>query len=143
MYCPFCSDAETKVLESRLLNDSMRRRRECLKCSNRFTTYEKAVFNFSVIKKDSKEELFNLEKIRNSVKRACGKIEDEDLNNLTRKIERRILSKKKNHIKTEVIGKVVLNELKNYNKIAYLRFASIHKSIDDPKMFKKEISQII
>lgn len=143
MYCPFCSKTDTKVLESRLLNDSIRRRRECLSCVNRFTTYEKAKIHFKVIKRDGKEQEFDLKKIETSINKACGKIQPEILTNLTRKIEMRILNRKMNPLKTSEIGKTVLQELKRYDKISYLRFASVHKEIDDPKMFKKELNTII
>ena len=140
MYCPFCSHGETKVLESRLLDTSMRRRRECLKCSNRFTTYEHAEFNLKVLKKDNREEDFNLQKVALSIERACGKIDSDILTNLSKKVQEKILNKKKSPIKSNEIGRFVLSVLKKYDKIAYLRFASIYKSIDDPKLLEKEIS---
>ena len=143
MYCPFCSKTNTKVLESRLLNESIRRRRECLNCTNRFTTYEKAKIHFKVIKRDGKEQEFNLNKIEESVSKACGKTPDEILINLTKKIEMKIINKKMNPLRTSEIGKTVLQELKRYDKIAYLRFASVHKEIDDPEILKKEINTII
>ena len=143
MYCPFCSKSDTKVLESRLLNDSIRRRRECLNCTNRFTTYETARIHFKVIKRDGKEQEFDLSKVEQSVSKACGKIEPEILTNLTRKIEMKILNKRNNPLKTSDIGKTVLQELKKYDKMVYLRFASIHKEINDPKMLKKELNTII
>ena len=143
MQCPFCSHPDTKVLESRLLDDAMRRRRECFKCENRFTTYERAEFHFTVIKKDGTEQPFNIDKIRASVLKAYGKMEDEELTTITKKIEQRILSKKANPIKTSEIGKAVLRELRRANKIAYLRFATVHKSIQDPKMLEKELQTIV
>ena len=143
MYCPFCSYAETKVLESRLVDNSLRRRRECLKCQNRFTTYEKASFNFTVLKKDRHEEPFNLEKIKNGLRKACSKRQEEEIGQLAKKIEQKILAKKINCIKTSEIGKLVLKELKNFDQMAYLRFASVHKSIDDPQLLRKDLSEII
>ncbi|HLC70936.1 MAG TPA: ATP cone domain-containing protein [Candidatus Nanoarchaeia archaeon] len=139
MHCPYCSNEDTKVLESRISEDSLRRRRECLKCENRFTTYEKAVFQFSVIKKDGKEQPFNIEKIRNSVVKAIGKAEEEPVMGITKRIEQKILSRKKNFIKTTDIGKIVLQELKRFDSMAYVRFATIHKDIGDPKMLKREL----
>ena len=142
MRCPFCSHQDTKVLESRFAEEGMRRRRECFKCENRFTTYEKAVFHFTVIKKDGREQPFNIEKIKNSVMKACGKAEELEISSLTQQIEQKILAKKKNPIKTTDIGKVVLQELRKVDKIAYLRFATIHKSIEDTNILKKEIQMI-
>jgi len=143
MQCPFCSHQETKVLESREVDESIRRRRECLKCENRFTTYEKAIFHFSVQKKDGREQVYNLDKIKNSLVKSCGKIEDTELAELTRKIEQTILSRKLNPIPTTKIGKIVLKELMKFDKMAYLRFATIHKSIDDPRLLKKELEIIV
>ena len=142
MNCPFCAHPGTSVLESRVVDDSMRRRRECEKCENRFTTYEKAVFHFSVIKKDDREEPFAIEKIQNSILKARGKEDDDLAPTLAKKIERKILLKKVNPVKTTEIGKLVLQELKRVDKMAYVRFASIHKAIDDPKMLKKELQLI-
>ncbi|HIH13549.1 TPA: transcriptional repressor NrdR [Candidatus Woesearchaeota archaeon] len=142
MYCPFCSHSETRVLESRIADDALRRRRECEKCSARFTTYEKAVFSLTVIKKDGREQPFQIEKIRNSVVKSLGKGEEESITAITQKIEHKILAKKTNSIKTTDIGKVVMQELKRVDKMAYLRFATIHKSIEDPKLLRKELEII-
>ena len=142
MHCPFCAHKDTKVLESRISENSFRRRRECLKCENRFTTYEKAVFHFSVIKKNGTEQPFNVEKIKNGVMRAYGKIEEDALQRLMGRIEQRILVKKVNPIKTTEIGKIVLAELKKENKIAYLRYATVYKSIEDTKVLEKELQLI-
>ena len=143
MHCPYCSNEETKVLESRISEDALRRRRECLECENRFTTYEKAVFQFSVIKKDGREQPFNTEKIKSSVIKALGKAEDGSILALSKKIEQKILSKKKNPIKTTEIGKIVLQELKKVDSMAYVRFATIHKSIEDPQMLRKELQSMV
>ena len=142
MYCPYCSNNETKVLESRIIDTSMRRRRECLKCSNRFTTYEKSEFNLKVLKKSGKEEAFDLQKLSFSIQNACGKTNSETILKLTNKVQQKILNKKSNLVKSTLIGKLVLQELKKSDKIAYLRFASIYKGIEDPKIFKQEINLI-
>ena len=142
MYCPFCSHAETKVLESRSAENALRRRRECEKCAARFTTYEKAVFSLTVIKKDGREQPFQLEKIRTSIIKALGKVDEDSITHLTSKIEQKILSKKTSVIKTTDIGKFVLQELRKADKMAYVRFATIHKSIEDPKSLKKELEII-
>ena len=142
MYCPYCSHEDTKVLESRLKNEAVRRRRECLGCTARFTTYEKPVFQLSVIKKDNREEPFQIQKIQESLQKACSKIEPEIIQQITNRIERKILSKKTNQIKTSQLGKLVLQELKKFDKIAYLRFATVHKQINDPKLLEKELKII-
>ncbi len=142
MLCPFCSHEETKVLESRVINSAMRRRRECLKCENRFTTYEQAEFNLRVLKKSGKVEDFSLPKIQDSLEKACGKIDSILLATLSTKVQQKVLSKKTNPVKTTLIGKFVLQELKKVDKMAYLRYASIYKQIDDPKLLEKELSMI-
>lgn len=141
MLCPYCNN-DTKVLESRLTDDAMRRRRECFTCANRFTTYEKAVFNLTVVKKDGRVQPFDIQKVSCSIQRALGKVNEETIKIVTRKVEQKVLRKKVNSIKTTSIGRLVLQELKKTDKIAYLRFATVHKSIEDPKMLEKEL-QII
>lgn len=121
----------------------MRRRRECNSCANRFTTYENFSFNLTVEKKDGHEEEFQREKIKNSLLKACSKTPETIIEEMTKRIEQRILNKKVNRISTLEIGKQVLQELKKADKVAYLRFASVHKSFDDPEMFKRELSQVI
>jgi len=143
MHCPYCSNAETKVLESRLLDDSMRRRRECIKCENRFTTYERAVFSLTVIKKDGRMQSFDLNKVIKSIQQACGKAAAEQVIELARNVQQKVLRKKINPVKTTDIGRLVLQELKKFDKIAYLRFASVYKSIDDPDLLKKEIEGVL
>lgn len=143
MLCPFCSQTNTKVLESRAIQESLRRRRECLNCSSRFTTYEKAVFNLKVIKRDGREQEFDLSKIQRGIEKACNKIDPATLTNLSQKIEQKILNKKTNSIKSTEIGNIVLQELKKFDQMAYLRFASVYKSIADPKLLKKELNIIM
>ena len=142
MQCLYCSHPETKVLESRQAEGALRRRRECLKCSNRFTTYEKAMVNFSVLKKDGREQPFQSEKIKNSIIKACGKVEEQQVELMTKRLEQKIFLKKTHRIKTTEIGKMVLRELRKYDKMAYVRFASIHKSIEDPKLLEKELQLV-
>ncbi len=143
LYCPFCLQTNTKVLESRAIQESLRRRRECLNCSSRFTTYEKAVFQLKVLKRDGREQEFDLAKIQRGIEKACNKIDPAILSNLSQKIEQKILHKKTNSVKSTEIGNIVLQELKKFDQMAYLRFASVYKSIDDPKLLKKELNLII
>jgi|SRR3989338_3778521 len=142
MYCAYCSHEDTKVLESRQIDDALRRRRECLECGNRFTTYERAFFQLQVTKKDGQEQPFEIEKLESSIRKACSKQEQEEISLLAKKIEQKILLRKTNPIKTKEIGKLVLQELRRCDKIAYLRYATVHKGIDDPRILKKEL-QII
>ncbi|MBI2572704.1 transcriptional repressor NrdR [Candidatus Woesearchaeota archaeon] len=140
MYCPFCSHEETKVLESRIVEGAMRRRRECLKCLSRFTTYERALFNFAVLKRDGRSEPFDVAKLTSSIQRACAKSEPEVVSHLTQTVYRKILNKRTNPIKSTLIGSLVLAELKKQDKMAYVRFATIHKKIEDPKLLERELN---
>ena len=142
MLCPFCSHQDTHVLESRLAERGVRRRRECLKCDTRFTTYEQAVFHLTVLKKDGRTQPFDIQKVSRGIERACGKVEPEIISGLVKRIEQKILTKKLNPMPSREIGKVVLQELKKVDKMAYVRFASIYKSIDDPQLLKKEVNLI-
>ncbi len=101
------------------------------------------MFHLKVIKKDGREQEFDLKKVERSVERACGKIDLEAIGQLTRKIEQRILKKKLNVVKSVDIGNVVLQELRKFNKIAYLRYATVYKSLDNPELLKKELNTII
>ena len=142
MNCPFCAHEDTKVLESRLADDALRRRRECLKCSTRFTTYERASFNLTVQKKDGSIQPFSSEKMLLSVQRALGKASDEKVTQIARTVEQRVLRSKKTPIKTSYIGTIVMRELKRVDTMAYMRFASIYKDINDPTLLKKELGMI-
>ena len=118
----------------------MRRRRECFKCANRFTTYERASFNLTVLKKDSSSQPFDIQKVYKSIQKACPKEDSHTISKITTKVEQKILRKKTNQVKTTIIGKYVLQELKKHNKIAYLRYTTIHKEITDPKKLEKELN---
>ena len=143
MFCVFCNNEDTKVLESRVIEEGIRRRRECLKCTNRFTTYEKAFFNLTVQKKDGRLQPYEPSKITVSIEKASGKIDSLDSSKLTRSVEQRILRKKASSIKTRDIAREVLRELRKVDKMAYLRFATVYKEIEDPNLLSKEIKAII
>ena len=142
MNCPFCAHGETKVLESRIIDDAMRRRRECHECANRFTTYERASFSLTVVKKDGREQPFDQQKIAASIERACGKVDSSTIESLSRQVQQKVLQKKSNQIKSTDIGKYALQVLKKHDKIAYLRFATIYKEIEDPKVLEKELQML-
>lgn len=143
MDCPFCTHVDTRVLESRLVTEGVRRRRECSKCAKRFTTYEKVFFKLTVQKKDGRIQPFDAQKILRSLQRSCVKTNDEQLQEVASRVERRLLAKKTNQLTTKEIGRQVLRELKKLNKVAYVRFASVHKAIDDPKLLEKELQTIV
>ena len=147
MKCPYCSNPDTRVIDSRLTdsNDSVRRRRMCEKCSKRFTTYERLENQpIAVIKKDNTRQPFDRNKILSGLIRACIKrnISTEVLNKIVDNIENEISNMPSNEIQSKEIGNLVLKRLKNLDKVAYIRFASVYKQFDSIKQFTKELSEL-
>jgi transcriptional repressor NrdR len=146
MKCPYCSSDETKVVDKRAsVSNSIRRRRECLRCKKRFTTYEKIEnIDLFIIKKDGRREKFDKDKIKKGLLKACEKrsISLEKIDDIVEKIECKLRRYKKKEIKSEVVGELIINFLKKLDKIAYIRFASVYRSFEDPKDFEKEIKKL-
>jgi len=141
--CIFCNFGETKVIDSRESEDLIRRRRECIECEKRFTTYERAESpNIYVAKKDGRRELFDREKLKKGMLKACEKrpVEIEKIENAINKIESRLRSLSDNEINSNVLGEEVMKHLMNIDKIAYIRFASVYREFADLGDFKKEIA---
>lgn len=146
MKCPFCQFNDTEVLESRVIEDgnSIRRRRECLKCKKRFTTQEKVKDSVLwVIKKDGRRELFDREKIKRGIVRALEKrpVAMGVINEIVGDVEREMLKEEKEEIPTTVIGKAVLKRLKKVDKVAWLRFASVYFEFENLEDFEKIIEK--
>ncbi|GAI64565.1 unnamed protein product [marine sediment metagenome] len=147
MKCPYCSNPDTRVIDSRLTdsNDSVRRRRMCQKCGKRFTTYERLENQpIAVIKKDNTRQPFDRNKILSGLIRACIKrnISTEVLNKIVDDIENEISNMPSNEIQSKEIGNLVLKRLKNLDKVAYIRFASVYKQFDSIKQFTRELSEL-
>ncbi|QNO16743.1 transcriptional repressor NrdR [Alkalicella caledoniensis] len=147
MKCPFCINNESKVLDSRPNDDknAIRRRRECLKCLRRFTTYEKVEEEpILVLKKSGKKELFDKNKIIRGLSRACEKrdITYVQIENLVEGIEKQMANKLIFEISTEELGDIVLDNLKELDEVAYVRFASVYKDFKDIEAFKRELSKL-
>jgi len=143
MICPFCSNEDTKVLDSRVSESTVRRRRECIKCVRRFTTYEKAhLAGLIVIKKDGRRQPFSREKLLNGLTRSCEKtsVSEEQLQKATDEIESMLRKRGSSEVSSKDIGKLVLTRLKKLDKIAYIRFKSVYHEFDDVDEFKKEIN---
>lgn len=145
MRCIFCS-GDTKVTDKRDSDGETRRRRECLKCGKRFTTYEKVEDpNIIVIKKDMSREPFSREKIRNGIKKACEKrpIETEKIDRLVNEVERRLRNKiKGKEVESRVIGEEIMRELKKLDNVAYIRFASVYRDFKDISDFKQIVKDV-
>ena len=146
MQCPFCRAEDTKVIDSR---DSdafeTRRRRECEKCSKRFTTYERIESSpVIVIKKDGRRENFSAEKLKGGFLKACQKrdVSVEKIDEAVRSIENELRNEDKTEIPSRLVGELVIRRLKRLDKVAYIRFASVYKDFEDVKDFEKEIKSI-
>ena len=146
MNCPFCYKKELKVLESREVDGTKtRRRRECITCKGRFTTYEIIEKTLPrVIKKDGKIQSFDRNKIMEGIIKSCEKrpVKTEKINKIVQEIEDNIIKKGKKDIKSSTIGTIIMNKLKKIDKISYIRFASVYKDFQDVDSFKEEIKKI-
>lgn len=146
MKCPYCESLLIKVVDKRPVSGKgeIRRRRECLKCGKRFTTYEKlADLLILVIKRDGRREVFNREKLRNGLLKALEKRPSIDkVSIIVDKLETRIRKKRLKEISSALLGKWVLAELKKLDSIAYIRFVSVYRTFQDPKDFEKEIKNL-
>jgi len=147
MKCPFCGNLDSKVIDSRLTEDkeSIRRRRECERCTKRFTTYERLETQpISVIKKDGTRQPFDRNKILGGLIRACIKrnINAEIFEKIVDDIEYEIRNNPTNEISTKDIGDLVLKHLKNLDKVAYIRFASVYKHFDNIEEFTRELEEL-
>ena len=132
MKCIYCGFHESKVVDTRPLDDgaSIRRRRECMKCSRRFTTYEKAEFvPVMVIKKDGRREAFDIEKIRRGIIKACEKrsVSMDVIDSMALSIEKQVQNSDKQEINVKDIGDMVMHALKEVDEVAYVRFASVYR----------------
>lgn len=143
MICPYCNNEETKVVDKRDVEGETKRRRECLKCNERFTTYERVELDLNVVKKDGKREKFSRDKLRRGVERALEKrpFTSEQIDDIVSEIESKVnRSAKDKEIKSNQIGEIVMNKLKKHDKIAYIRFASVYREFADLEDFKTELN---
>ena len=148
MKCPFCSFDESKVVDSRSTDDSttIRRRRECLNCSKRYTTYEKVEdIPILVVRRDSTRENFNKEKIINGLIRACQKrpVSRKQIEDLSDDIEKTISNKMITEVNSKLIGEMVMERLKEVDEISYVRFASVYREFKDINTFLEEIKNLV
>lgn len=148
MYCPFCNFQETRVVDSRLSQDgtSVRRRRECLKCVERFTTYETVEFTMPyVVKRDDSRVDFNEDKLRKGLLKALEKrpVGMDQVDQSILQICKKIRSTGEREVKTQFLGELVMEELKKLDQVAYVRFASVYRSFQDLDEFRSEIEKLI
>ena len=144
MKCLFCNNEETKVTDKRDIQNGTRRRRECLKCHKRFTTYEKIEpIERYVVKKDGRRERFERDKIFLSIIKACEKrnIPHEKVEEIVKEIENKLMQKDK-EVPTKKIGEFIMKKLKRLDKVAYIRFASVYLDFDNIKDFEEELKEL-
>lgn len=148
MRCPNCENQDTKVVDSRPVDEgeAIRRRRECEKCEFRFSTYEEIeILDLTVIKRDGKHEPYSREKVERGIRRSFEKLEhtDQTLKKIVSGIEQEIQKKAKDgEIKSEDIGEIIMKRLKRANKVAYIRFASVYRQFEDVEEFKEELKKL-
>ena len=148
MFCPFCKHEQTQVIDSRTSEDgtTIRRRRRCLQCEKRFTTYEIIEsMPIIVVKRNGSRQAFDRNKILNSMIRAFDKrkVKVEDLDRITTEIEQTIQNSLEREISTDKIGEMVMERLKPMDEVAYIRFASVYRRFQDVNSFMREISKFL
>lgn len=148
MKCIYCGHPESKVIDSRPLNegDTIRRRRECQKCARRFTTYEKAEqMPVMVIKKDGSREAFDVEKIQRGIRKACEKrnVSAETIESMALEVEGRVQQMGEQEVSARLIGDLVMDALKKVDEVAYVRFASVYREFKDVDTFLAEIAKLV
>lgn len=148
MRCPICHHEDTKVIDSRVLGEgfSIRRRRECLKCEFRYSTYEEIeILDLTLLKRDGRKESYSREKMVKGLKRALEKrpITEEQEKKLVNRIERDIQALRKSEISSDKVGKVIMKHLRRTDLVAYIRFASVYESFENLEAFKEELDKLL
>ncbi len=148
MKCPYCNAEDTKVIDSRPAEDNsaIRRRRQCISCGKRFTTYEKLeTLPLMVVKKDGTREAYDRSKIEAGILRACHKrpVSRQQIDVLIDEIEAKVFNLEEKEIDTSVIGELVMVKLKELDEVAYVRFASVYREFKDVNTFIEEIGKLL
>lgn len=148
MKCPYCEHEESKVVDSRPTDEGqvIRRRRECMKCSNRFTTYEKIEeIPIMVVKKDKNRESYDRNKLLNGIIKSCEKrpVSMDTIEDMVDEIEKELSNSLKKEISSEEIGEMVMERLKHIDEVAYVRFASVYRQFKDVNSFMEELNKIL
>jgi len=146
MFCPFCNNDNSKVIDSRDSGDSIRRRRECLRCGLRFTTYERVQTRaLLVAKRDGRREEFDREKLWASVKSACAKrpLPIGSIEKIIDEIETQLSNAGRAEIPSRSIGELVMERLRDLDRVAYIRFASVYRDFRDIESFKEEVEALL
>ncbi|TAM91244.1 transcriptional repressor NrdR [bacterium] len=146
MICPSCQKSETRVVDSRDDESVVRRRRECLACKHRFTTYERMEApRLFVVKKDGRREQYNREKVLIGLRKACEKrpVSDAQFEEIVASIERELFARGETEVPTSMVGEKIMEALKGLDKVAYIRYASVYRAFRDVESFQAELSQLL
>lgn len=146
MKCPKCKEPETRVIDSRPVEDgfTIRRRRECTKCGYRFTTYEKLELDIMIVKKDGRREPYSREKLLSGIRKACHKrpIAEETIKNFLNELELDLIQRGESEVPASYLGERVMEALKKWDKVAYIRFASVYRDFKDVGEFLDSIREL-
>lgn len=145
MKCPYCGFQDSKVVDSRGVDDGIRRRRQCLHCDTRFTTYERFhADSFMVIKKDGRREEFSRDKLTSGIRKACAKrpVSNDDIERVVDKIEAALHHLGRVEVPSSTVGEMVIQHLKELDRIAYIRFASVYREFTDIESFRRELDAL-
>ena len=145
MQCPYCGQPDSRVVDTRATSESIRRRRECLNCRKRFTTYEQITEQLLIVKRDGRREPFDRHKLMQGIRIACAKrpIAMADIERIVNQIEEQLFSSGRAEVRSEVIGQVVLEKLKPLDPLAYIRFAIVYLEIDDVEALRRELDRLM
>lgn len=148
LFCPTCRKSETRVVDSRDDENVVRRRRECLdpRCKHRFTTYERMEApRLFVVKKDGRREQFNREKILGGLRRACEKrpVSESQMEAVAADLERDLFARGESEVPSTTIGEKLMEALRNLDKVAYIRFASVYRQFHDVESFQEELATLL
>ena len=148
MKCQYCNYTDSKVIDSRPTDDgySIRRRRECLNCGRRFTTYEKVELSpLFVVKRDGRREVFDSQKVKNGILHACNQlpVSMQEIDGIVSRVEQEAYACVDGEISTEKIGDLVMSELKKVNDVAYVRFAAVYRKFTDLETFMTELQKLL
>lgn len=146
MLCPVCRASDSRVIDSRDDENAVRRRRECLRCKHRFTTYERIeAARLFIVKKDGRREPFNREKVLAGLRRACEKrpVSEAAMEEIADGIERDLYARGESEVPSSAVGELVMAALSQLDKVAYIRFASVYRSFADVQSFTEEVRQLL
>jgi transcriptional repressor NrdR len=145
MFCPFCGHTESRVVDTRPAGDSIRRRRECERCGKRFTTYEQVSEALLVVKRDGRREPYDRHKLLQGVRIACAKrpIAMADIERIVDQIEESLFGQGRAEVRSEVIGAMVLEKLKELDPLAYIRFAIVYLELGDVQALRQELDRLM